>query len=77
MEFQLLITNKMLKNNDISCFKILRCCIYPAKNVKMSTTVGILTFISRINVMLSSVDHEQKFYNLGARLDMSCSQMFC
>ena len=34
-------------------------------NVKMPTTVGILTFMSRINFMLSIVEHE-KFYNLGA-----------
>ena len=30
----------------------------------MPITVGILTFMSMINVMLSSVEHE-KFYNLG------------
>ena len=38
----------MVKNEDFSCFKTLRC-IYPAKNVKMPTFVGILTLISRIN----------------------------
>ena len=35
-------------------------------NVKMPTIVGILTFMSRINFMLTCVDHE-KFYNLEAR----------
>ena len=33
-------------------------------NVKMPTIVGILTFMSRINFVLSRVEHE-KFYNLG------------
>ena len=32
-------------------------------NVKMPTIVGILTFMSRINFMISLVEHE-KFYNL-------------
>ena len=51
---------EMLKNLDISCFKILIRCIYPTNivfiqliNVKMPTIVGILTLISRINFMLS------------------------
>ena len=35
MKMLLLIKNKMLKNNDISCFKALRCCMYPAHNVKI------------------------------------------
>ena len=34
-------------------------------NVKMQTTVGILTFISMINVMFSEVDREKKLYNLS------------
>ena len=34
-------------------------------NVKMPTTVGILTFMTRINFVLSWVEHE-KFYNLRA-----------
>ena len=35
-------------------------------NVKMPTIVGILTFMSRINFTLSRVEHEKRFYNLGA-----------
>ena len=35
-------------------------------NVKMPTIVGILTFMSRKNFMLSS-DERGMFYNLGAR----------
>ena len=30
-------------------------------NVKMPTTVGILTFMSRINFVLSRVEHRKKF----------------
>ena len=36
------------------------------KNVKMSTIVGIFTFMSRIDFVLSRVEHDF-FYNLGAR----------
>ena len=36
-------------------------------NVKMPAIVGILTFMSRKNFMLSWVKHEKGFYNLGAR----------
>ena len=35
-------------------------------NVKMPTIVGILTFMSMINFMLSSVEHEKSYYNLEA-----------
>ena len=33
-------------------------------NVKMPTIVGILTFMSKINFVLSCVEYEKKFYNL-------------
>ena len=60
MKSPLLIKIKMVKNNDISGFKTLRCWIYPKP-----TIVGIfLTFMSRINFMLS---WDEKFYNLKAR----------
>ena len=35
-------------------------------NVKVLTIVGILTFMVMIIFMLSSDEHERKFYNLGA-----------
>ena len=35
-------------------------------NVKMPIIVGILTFMSMITFVLSSVENEKKFYNLGA-----------
>ena len=34
-------------------------------NVKMPTIVGILTFMSRINFVLSYVDHEKGFITSG------------
>ena len=52
-KFQLLIKTKIRTNEEVSYLKSLRCCIYHAKNVKMPTIVGILTFMSRINFVLS------------------------
>ena len=42
-------------------------------NVKMPTVVGILTFMSRKNVMLSCVEHDIFFITLGARCDFQPS----
>ena len=36
-------------------------------NVKMPTSVDILTFVSNINFTLSFDEYEKKFYSLGAR----------
>ena len=58
MEFQLLIKAITLKINDFSCCQTLSWCIYPANKVKMPTIVGILTFMSRIN--LCSVELSMK-----------------
>ena len=49
----------MLKNKDFSFFKTSDVFIL-LMNVKMPTIVGILTFMSRINVMLSWIEHEKK-----------------
>ena len=53
IEFQMLITTKVIKNKDFSCFQTLICCIIMLINVKMPNIVGILTFMSMINFMLS------------------------
>ena len=37
-------------------------------NVKMPTIVGILTFMSRINFLLSLVEHEKSFITSGPGL---------
>ena len=39
-------------------------------NVKMPTIVGILTFISRINFVLSRVKHEKSFITSGPGLEL-------
>ena len=40
-------------------------------NVKMPIIIDILTFISRINCVLSRVEHGKKVYNLVARIPPS------
>ena len=41
-------------------------------NAKMPTIVGILTFISRINFVLSSVEHEKSSITSGPGLPLGC-----
>ena len=53
MKFQLLIKTKIPANKEVSCFKFLDVVFILLLNVKMSTIVGILTFMSRINLVLS------------------------
>ena len=57
MKLQLLLKSKMLKNKDFSknnlAFKLSDVVFIMLINVKMSTIVGILTFMSMINCMLS------------------------
>ena len=43
-------------------------------NVKMPTIVGILTFMSRINSVLSRDEHEKSFITLGP--DVKISNIF-
>ena len=50
---------KIMKNNDISSLKLSDVVFIPLINVEMPTTVDILTFMSRIKVMLSGVEHEK------------------
>ena len=77
MKFQLLIKIKILKNKDCSCFKTRRCFffIYPAKNAKMPTTVGILTFMSWINFMVSWVEHEKSCITSGRIMNLHVTLM--
>ena len=58
MKFHILIKTKMLLNLRIDAIFILLI------NVKM-TIVGILTFMRRINFLLSWVEHEKSFITLG------------
>ena len=43
-------------------------------NVKMPTIVGILTFMSRINFVLSLVEHEKSFVTSGLGFAVSLSK---
>ena len=68
-EHKILDAHKYKKYQEIQLFsgsdkfKILYFLLI---KVKMPTIVGILTFLSRKNLMLSRVEHEI-FYNLGTR----------
>ena len=66
MEFQLLIKTKILKNIFFLVLKNSGVVFILQINVEMATIVGILTFMSRINFMLSSVEHEN-VYHLRAK----------
>ena len=45
-------------------------------NVKMPTIVGILTFMSRINFLLSLVEHGKSFITLGPDHTGKCIRRF-
>ena len=45
----------------------------PHLNVKMPTIVGILTFMSRKNFMLSWIEHEKSFITSRPNLGRICS----
>ena len=53
MEYQLFIKIKMLKNKDFLAVKLSDAAFILLINVKMATIIGVLTFMSRIKVMLS------------------------
>ena len=60
---------QLLKNKDFLAFKLSDVLFILLIIVKMPTMVGILTFMSMINFMLSSVEHT-KFYNPRARFNI-------
>ena len=53
MKFQLSIKTKMLKSIDFSCFKLSDVVFILLINVEMPKIVGLLAFMSRIDIMLS------------------------
>ena len=65
MNFKLLIKTDIPRNEEASFLSFSGVVFIMLINVKMPTIVGILTFMSRINYMLSRVKHG-KFYSLGA-----------
>ena len=64
MKFQRLMSIKISRNSDFSGSDKPRLLFFLLINVKMPTTVCILTFMSIKNFMLSSVEHKK--INLGA-----------
>ena len=63
-KFQLLIKTK-ITTKTFPAFSLSDVVFIMLINVKMPTIVGILTFMSRINFVLSWVEHEKGFITLG------------
>ena len=62
MKFQLLIKTKIRTNKEISCLKRDSDVVFIMLiNVKMPTIFDILKVMSRINCVLSCVEHEKCF----------------
>ena len=53
MKFQLLIKTEIPTNEEVSLLSLSDVVFIMLINVKMPTIVGILTFMSRINLVLS------------------------
>ena len=75
MELQLLIESKMLKRSHFFSLKHTDVFILLI-NVKMPKIVAILTFMSRINFMLSSDAHEKSFITSWSGFQPSNSNNF-
>ena len=58
MKFQLIVKARMRKKTFLAS-KLTDVVFIMLINVKMPTTVGILTFMSMLNFMLSSAQHEK------------------
>ena len=56
---------KIAQINEILMFQSSKSIIILLINVKTVTIVGILTFMSRMNFMLSRVEHKKSFLTLG------------
>ena len=65
MKFQLLLKTKRLKNNAFLASEHSAVVFIMLINVKMSTIVGILTFMSMINFMFIELSIKNRFYDLG------------
>ena len=67
MKFQMLIS---IKYQEIQLFQaqISSECLFLLINVKMPTSVGILTIVSRKKFMLSCVEHGKSFITSGPGL---------
>ena len=70
-------TVQMRKNKVVSCFHTLKCYIYHANIVKVPTNVGTLTFMSMINFMLSSVEHETSWGLISNEMHLHATALIC
>ena len=70
MKFQLLIKTKIPKNEEVSCLSLSDVVLILLIKFKMPTPVGVLTFMSMINFVLSRVEHEKSFITLWPDLCM-------
>ena len=68
MKFYMLLSIKISRKSTFSGSYKTRMLFFPLINVKMPTIVGILTFMSRKNFMLSSVENEKSFITSGPGL---------
>ena len=73
MKFKVLKVLEMLKIK-ISCFKVSDVVFILLINVKIPKSVGILSFMSMINIRLSSVGHEKSFIIFGGLYSMRSSE---
>ena len=67
-QFQLLIKLKYLQMKKFLALSLSDVVFIMLINIKIPTIVGILTFISRINFVLSWVEHGKSFITLGPGL---------
>ena len=77
MKFQLLINLNCWKIPTFLAFKLSDVAFSMLINVKMPTIVGILTFMSMINFVLSWVEHEKSFIASGPGQDQHSPVWWC
>ena len=65
MKFKMLISLNISRNSVFFLAQISLECYFLLRNVKMPTTVGILTIMDRKNFMLNWAEHEKSFITLG------------
>ena len=67
-KFQLVIKTKIQTNEEAYCLKSIRSGVV---FIMLINVVGILTFMSRVNFVLSWVEHENSFITYGPVLNVS------
>ena len=62
IKFQLLIKTNIPTNKEVSALSLLDVALIMLINVNMPTIIDILIFMSRINFVLSRVEHKKVLY---------------